>query len=66
MIIFFEGRKDVRNFASVREDLALQTQKGEKFLIRIRKRILSMMKTFNPYMYEPERDVSTCSDHSDV
>ena len=37
-----------------------------------------MMKTFNPYMYygtvriivpcmyEPERDVSTCSDESDV
>ena len=24
------------------------------------------MKTFNPYMHEPERDVSTCSDESDV
>ena len=24
------------------------------------------MKTFNPYMYEPERDISTCSDKSDV
>ena len=28
--------------------------------------MLSTMKTFNPYMYEPERDVSTCSDESDV
>ena len=28
--------------------------------------MLRMMKTFNPYMYEPERDVSTCSDESVV
>ena len=30
------------------------------------KGMLSMMKTFNPYMYKPERDVSTCSNESDV
>ena len=30
------------------------------------KEMFSMMKTFNPYMYEPERDVSTCSDECDV
>ena len=30
------------------------------------KEMLSTMKTFNPYMYESERDVSTCSDESDV
>ena len=28
--------------------------------------MLSMMKTSNLYMYEPERDVSTCSDESDM
>ena len=28
--------------------------------------MLSMMKTFNPYMYKPETNVSTCSDESDV
>ena len=30
------------------------------------KEILSTMKTFNPYMHEPETNVSTCSDESDV
>ena len=30
------------------------------------KEMLSRMKTFNLYMYEPERNVSTCSDESDV
>ena len=25
-----------------------------------------MMKTFNPYMHEPERNVSICLDESDV
>ena len=29
------------------------------------KEMLNKMKTFNPYMHEPERDVSTCSDESD-
>ena len=30
------------------------------------KEMLSTMKTFNPYMYGSEKDVSTCSDESDV
>ena len=28
--------------------------------------MLNTMKTFNPYMPEPERDVSTCSDELDM
>ena len=30
------------------------------------KEMLSRMKTFNPCIYETERDVSTCSNESDV
>ena len=39
---------------------------GEKIFDKDMKEMLSMTKTFNPYMYEPERDVSTCSDESDM
>ena len=39
---------------------------GEENFDKDMKEILSTMKTFNPYMYEPERDVSTCSDESDM
>ena len=28
--------------------------------------MLSMMKTFNPYLYEPDKEVSTCSYESNV
>ena len=37
---------------------------GKEIFDKDMKEMLSTMKTFNPYMYEPERDVSTCSDES--
>ena len=43
-----------------------QIQRGKKFFDKDMKEMLSMMKIFNPYMYEPKRDVSACSDESDV
>ena len=39
---------------------------GEENFDKDMKEMLSMMKTFHRYMYEPERDVSTCSDESGV
>ena len=39
---------------------------GEEIFDKDMKEMLCTMKTFNPYMYEPKRDVSTCSDESDV
>ena len=39
---------------------------GEEIFDNDMTEMLSMRKTFNPYMYEPERDVSTCSDESEV
>ena len=39
---------------------------GEEIFDKDTKEMLSMVKTFNPYMYEPEREVSACSDESDV
>ena len=40
--------------------------KGEEIFDKDMKKMFSTMKTFNPYMYELDRDVSTCSDESDV
>ena len=39
---------------------------GEEIFDKDMKKMLSMMKTFDPYMYELERDVSTCSDEFDI
>ena len=39
---------------------------GEEIFDKDVKKMFSMTKTFNPYMYEPERDVSTRSDESSV
>ena len=39
---------------------------GEEIFDKDIREMLRMMKIFNPYMYEPERDVSTCSDECDV
>ena len=39
---------------------------GKQIFDKDMKEMLNMMKTFHPYMYEPERDVSTCSSESDV
>ena len=44
---------------------ATDSEEGEIF-DKDMKEMLSRMKTFNLYMYEPERNVSTCSDESDV
>ena len=37
---------------------------GEEIFDEDMKEMSGIMKTFNPYLYEPERDVSTCSDES--
>ena len=39
---------------------------GEEIFDEDMKEMSGIMKTFNPYLYEPERDVSTCSDESHV
>ena len=39
---------------------------GEEIFDKDMKEMLSVMKTFNSYMYKPERDVSTFSDERDV
>ena len=39
---------------------------GKDIFDKDMKEMLNMMKTFNPYMFEPDRDVSTCSDESVV
>ena len=39
---------------------------GQESFDKDMKEMLTTMKTFNPYIYEPDRHVLTCSDESDV
>ena len=39
---------------------------GEEIFDKETKEMLSLMKIFNCYMYEPKRDISTCPDEPDV